>query len=106
MGILISISSQRWYISWRPFSKAEDRGFEPRLGQINDYKIVIYRASGTHITLSSKSNALLSRIQDNVPADLLLSATNISIKLSVLVLYKADFIIISSNVTYFRHDIP
>jgi hypothetical protein len=31
-------------------------------------------------------------------------ASTIQIQLSVLVLYKLDIIIISSNVTYFRHD--
>ena len=66
MGILIYMSPQRWYISGRPFSKVGDRGFEPRLGQTNDYKIVIYDSSGTHITLRNKRKAVLSRLHDNV----------------------------------------
>ena len=47
-------------------SSAVDRGFEPRSGQIKDYKICICCFSAKHASLGSKSKDWLARIQNNV----------------------------------------
>jgi hypothetical protein len=47
-------------------SSALDRGFEPRSGQTNDYKIGILCFCAKHASLSRKSKDWLVRNQDNV----------------------------------------
>jgi hypothetical protein len=47
-------------------SSEVDRGFEPRSGQINDYKIDICCFFTKHEALGRKSKDLLDRNQDNV----------------------------------------
>ena len=47
-------------------SNAVDRGFEPRSGQIKDYKIGICCFSAKHAALRRKSKDWLARNQDNV----------------------------------------
>ena len=47
-------------------SSAVDRGFEPRSGQIKDYKIGICCFSAKHAALKRKSKDWLDRNQDNV----------------------------------------
>ena len=47
-------------------SSAVDRGFEPRSGQIKDYKICICCFSAKHASLGSKSKDWLARNQNNV----------------------------------------
>ena len=47
-------------------SSAVDRGFEPRSGQINDYKIGICCFSAKHAALRRKSKDWLARNQNNV----------------------------------------
>ena len=49
------------------FASSEvDRGFEPRSGQIKDYKIGMCCFSSGHTTLRSKSKDWLARNQNNV----------------------------------------
>jgi hypothetical protein len=79
---------------------AVDRGFETRLGQIKYYRICICCFSAKHSALRRKSKDWLARNQDNVSVwghmsihGLFQSASTIKIQLSVLVKYKADFII-------------
>ena len=55
-GIMVSVLA----------SSAVDRGFEPRSGQIKDYKICICCFSAKHASLGSKSKDWLARIQNNV----------------------------------------
>jgi hypothetical protein len=47
-------------------SSAVDRGFQPRSGQTNDYKIGICRFSAKHAVLRRKSKNGLARNQNNV----------------------------------------
>jgi hypothetical protein len=47
-------------------SGAVDRGFEPRSGQIKDYKIGICGFSARHVAFRSKSTHWLAWNQDNV----------------------------------------
>ena len=47
-------------------SSAVDHGFEPRLGQTNDYKIGICCFSAKHAALRRKSKDWLAQNQDNV----------------------------------------
>ena len=47
-------------------SSAVDRGFEPRSGQTNDYKIGICCFSTKHVVLRRKGKDWLARNQDNV----------------------------------------
>jgi hypothetical protein len=47
-------------------SSAVDHGFEPRLGQTNDYKIGICCFSAKHAALRRKSKDWLARNQNNV----------------------------------------
>jgi len=47
-------------------SSAVDRGFEPRLDQTKDYKIVIFRLSAKHEALRRKSKDWLARNQNNM----------------------------------------
>ena len=47
-------------------SRAVDRGFEPRSGQTEDYKIGICCLSAMHAALRGKSKDWLSRNQNNV----------------------------------------
>ena len=47
-------------------SSAVDRGFEPRSGQIKDYKIGMCCFSARHAALRSKSKDWLARNQNNV----------------------------------------
>ena len=46
-------------------SNVVDRGFEPRSGQTNDYKIIVC-FSAKHTALRRKSKEWLARNQDNV----------------------------------------
>ena len=48
-------------------SIAVDRGFEPRSGQTNDYKIGICCFSAKHAALRRKSKDWMARNQNNVP---------------------------------------
>ena len=47
-------------------SSAVDRGFEPRSGQTNDYKIGVCCFSAKHVALRRKSRDWLTRNQNNV----------------------------------------
>jgi hypothetical protein len=47
-------------------SSAVDRGFEPRSGQTNDYKIGICCFSAKHAVLRRKSKDWFARNQNNV----------------------------------------
>ena len=47
-------------------SSAVDRGFKPRSGQTNDYKIGICCFSAKHVALRRKSKDWLAHNQDNV----------------------------------------
>ena len=47
-------------------SSAVDRGFQPRSGQTNDYKIGICRFSAKHAVLRRKSKNWLARNQNNM----------------------------------------
>ena len=78
------------------------------LGQTKDYKNGICCFSTKHTALRRKGKNWLVRNQDNVyewrdmfTAD----CCTMKIELSLLVYYKTDIVIISSNVIYFRHDI-
>ena len=79
-----------------------DHGFEPRSGQIKDYKIGICCFSAKHAALRRKSKDWLALNQDNVfewgnmsICWLLFQwASTIKIQLSMLVYYIADLIII------------
>ena len=86
-----------------------DHGFEPRSGKAKDYKIGICCFSAKHAALRRKSNDWLNQNQDNVSewgdisiCGLLFQwANTIKIQLSVLVLCKADVIIISLKINLF-----
>ena len=86
-------------------SNAVDRGFEPRLGQTKDYKIVIY-FSAKRAALRTKSKDWLARNQDSVLEwgemsirELLFQwGSTIKIQLSE---YKVDLIIILLKITLF-----
>ena len=88
---------------------AVERGFDIRSCQTNDYEIGIFCFSSKHAVLRGKSKDWLAQNQDNVTEWNYMSncrllfqwAKTIKIQLRVLVLY----IIISSNVTWSRHDI-
>jgi hypothetical protein len=56
VGVIVSVLA----------SRAEDRGFEPRLGQTKDYKIGNCCSSTKQTSLRRKSKDWLSRNQDNV----------------------------------------
>jgi hypothetical protein len=56
IGVMVSVLA----------SSVVDRGFEPRSGQTNDYKIYICFFSAKHATLRSKSKYWLARNQNNV----------------------------------------
>jgi hypothetical protein len=47
-------------------SSAEDRGFEPRSGQVKDYKKWYCCFSAKHAALRRKSKDCLARNQDNM----------------------------------------
>jgi hypothetical protein len=95
-GIMVSVLT----------SSALSRGFEPRSGQT---KIGICCFSAKHTTLRRKSKDWLARNQNNVSEWSDMSArrllfqwaSTIKIKLSMLVWYKADFIIISLIINLF-----
>ena len=90
-------------------SSVVDRGFEPRSGQIKDYKNGICCFSAKHAALRSKSKDWVARNQNNVSecsdmstGGLLFQwATTIKIQLGMLVQNKADFIIISLKINLF-----
>jgi hypothetical protein len=74
-------------------SSVVDRGFEPRSGQTNDYKLGICFLSAKHAALRRKSKDWLDRNQDNVSewSDMSIRgllfqwASTIKIQLSMLV---------------------
>jgi hypothetical protein len=73
-------------------SSAIDRGFKPRSGQTNDYKIGICCFSAKHAAFGRKSKDWLDRNQDNVSEwsdmstrRLLFQWASTTIQLSVLV---------------------
>jgi len=82
------------------------------LGQSKDYKIGMCCFSAKHVALRNRKD-WLARNQDNVSQwsdmsthGLLFQwASTIKIKLSVLVWYKVDLIIISLNVIFSPHNI-
>ena len=84
-------------------SSVVDRELEPRSGQTKDYKIGVCYFSAKYVALRRKVKDWLARNQDNVSewGDMSICwllfqrASTIKIKLSVMVWYKADFIIIS-----------
>jgi hypothetical protein len=86
-----------------------DRGFEPRSDQTKDYTICICCFSSKHTSLRRKSRYWLDRNQVNVSdlGDLSIRrlvfhwASTTKIQLRVLVLYKADLIIISLKISLF-----
>jgi hypothetical protein len=90
-------------------SRAVDRSFEPRSGQIKDYKIGIYCFSAKHTALSRKSKDLMARNQENVSewGDMSIRwmlfqwASTLKIQLSVLIWNKADLFIISLKIKLF-----
>jgi hypothetical protein len=87
--------------------------FEPRSNQTQDHNIGISCFSAKHAALTRKNKDWLARNQDNVSewsdmstrGVLFQGTSTIKFQLSVLVQYKADTSIISSNVTYSHHDI-
>jgi hypothetical protein len=87
-------------------SREVDRGFEPRSGKTKDYKIGIYCFS---TVLRRKNEDWLALNQGNVSEwgemsirELLFQwASTIKMQLSILVLYKADLIIISLKINLF-----
>ena len=92
-------------------SSVVDRVFEPRSGQTQtkDYKIDICCLSASHAAFRRKSKDCLTRNQDNVSAWTNMSIRGLlfqwvstkKIKISVLVEYKADLIIISLKINLF-----
>ena len=90
-------------------SSMVDRGFEPRSGQIKDYKIGICCFSVKHATLRRKNKDWSARNQNNVSEWSDMStrglrfqwASNIKSQLSVLVYNKEDLIIISLKINLF-----
>ena len=94
-------------------SSAVDCGIKTRSSQIKDYKIGICCFSVKNAVLGSKrkdwwarNHVYMSERNDISTRELLLQwASNIKIQLSVLVKYKPDIIIISSNVACSRQDI-
>jgi len=84
-------------------------GFESWSGQNHDYKICMCCFSAKHAALRRKSKELLARNQDNVSEYgdryirwlLFQWANTIKYKLSMLVYYKADLIIISLKINLF-----
>ena len=90
-------------------SSAVDRGFEPRSPQTKDYKIGICCFSAKHTSLRRKSKDWFVRNHNNVSEwsdmstrGLLFKwASTIKIQFSVLVMYKADIIIISLKINLF-----
>ena len=94
-------------------SSVVDRGSESRTSQAKDSKICICCISSYHASLKSKSKDWLARNQDNVfewsdmsiYGPLFQRDSTVKIHQSVLVYYKADIIIISSNVIKRRYHI-
>jgi hypothetical protein len=86
-----------------------DRGFEPRSGQNNNYKISICCFSAKHTALRRKNKDWLARNQNNVSEWSDMSTrgllfqwdSTIKIQLSKLVKKKADLIIISLKINLF-----
>ena len=84
-------------------------GFESWSGQNHDYKICMCCFSAKHASLRRKNKELLARNQDNVSEYgdryirwlLFQWANTIKYKLSMLVYYKADLIIISLKINVF-----
>ena len=91
--------SQTWHTNFKNkmisvlASSVVDRGFEPRSGQIKDYKIGMCCFSSKHAALRRKSKDWLARTQNNVSKGSDMSirgllfqwASTIKIQLSVLV---------------------
>ena len=94
-------------------SSVVDCGFKPLSGQTKDFQIGICCVSAKHAVLRSKSKDLLARNQNNVSewSDMSVRGllfqwdSTMQIQQSLLVKYKADLIIISSNVTCCRRDV-
>jgi len=94
-------------------SNVIDCGLETWFCQTKDYKIGICCFSAKQASLKSKSIDWLGQNQGNVSLWSNMSthrllfqwASTTKIQLSVLVYYKVNIFIISSNGTYFRHDI-
>ena len=90
-------------------SNSVDRGFEPRSDQTKDYKMCMCCFSSKHTSLRRKSRYCLDGNQVNVSGlgDLSIRrlvfhcASTTKIQLRVLVLYKADLIIISLKINLF-----
>jgi hypothetical protein len=90
-------------------SNAVDHGFEPRGSQTKDYRIGICCFSPKHAALRRNNKDWWARNQDNVREwwdmsirGLLFKwASTIKIKLSMLVKYNADLIIISLKINLF-----
>ena len=82
-------------------------GLELWSGQTKDFKIDICCFSAKHASLRRKNKDGLAKNQDKVtclPADCCISTLALITQLSVQVQYKANIIIISSNVTCSCHD--
>ena len=82
-------------------------GLELWSGQTKDFKIDICCFSAKHASLRRKNKDGLAQNQDKVtclPADCCISTLALITQLSVQVQYKANIIIISSNVTCSCHD--
>ena len=62
--------------------RAIDRGLEPQLGQIKDYRIIICGFSANYAALRSKNMCLLAGNQDNVSdcSDISTSELFVSVK--------------------------
>ena len=90
-------------------SSAVDRGFEPRSGQTKDFSSGICCFSAKHAALRRENEDWLARNQNNVSewSDMSTSgllfqwASTIKLQLSVLILNKADLIIISLKINLF-----
>ena len=83
-------------------------GFEPHSGQTNDCKIGICCVSAKHAALMRKSKCWLARNQANVSEwDMFIRGlsfqlvSKIKIKLSVLVQYNVDLMIMSLQINLF-----
>jgi len=87
-GVIISVLA----------SSAVDRGFEPRSGQTKTNKIGNYFFSVKHAALRSKSKDWLARNQNNVSEWSDMSICGLCFQLSVLVMNKAELIIISLKI--------
>jgi hypothetical protein len=107
--VCVSLQAHRGVMVSMLASSRVDHGFEPRSGQIKDYKTGICCFSAKHTALRSKTKDWLTRDQNNVSklGDICIRgllfqwASTIKIQLSMLVKNKSDLIIISLKTNLF-----